>query len=100
LLQLLATISGSTEGLQKFLIIQALRSVTGALIAGLNRLREYQSGRRSRLRCSVSHGEISFLIKVHGNAFSGTASAVFYDFEGRRLRGPLPTTLEAQRVVP
>lgn len=48
----------------------------------------------------VSRGEISFLIKVHGNTFSGTASAVFYDAEGRRVRGPLPATLEAQRVVP
>ena len=48
----------------------------------------------------VSRGEISFLIKVQGNAFSGTASASFYDAGGRRLRGPLAATLEAQRVVP
>ena len=48
----------------------------------------------------VSRGEISFLIKATGNAFSGTASATFYDAEGRRLRGPLAATLEGQRVVP
>jgi hypothetical protein len=48
----------------------------------------------------VSRGEISFLIRVTGNAFSGTASAIFYDAEGRRIRGPLPATLEGQRVVP
>ena len=48
----------------------------------------------------VSRGEISFLIDVNGSAFSGTASAIFYDAEGRRLRGPLPATLEGQRVVP
>ena len=48
----------------------------------------------------VSRGEISFLINVNGSTFSGTASAVFYDAEGRRLRGPLPATLEGQRVVP
>ncbi len=48
----------------------------------------------------VSRGEISFLIKVTGNNFSGTASAIFYDAKGLRLRGPLPATLEGQRVVP
>ena len=48
----------------------------------------------------VSRGEISFSIKVAGNAFSGTASATFYDAEGRRLKGPLAATLEGQRVVP
>jgi hypothetical protein len=48
----------------------------------------------------VSRGEISFSIKVTGNAFGGTASAVFYDAEGRRLRGPLTATLAGQRVIP
>jgi len=48
----------------------------------------------------ASRGEISFLIKVTGNAFSGTANANFYDAEGRRLRGPLAATLDGQRVVP
>jgi len=48
----------------------------------------------------VSRGDIFFLIKVNGNAFSGTASAIFSDAEGRRLRGPLAATLDGQRVVP
>ena len=48
----------------------------------------------------VSRGEISFLINANGNAFSGTASATFYDAQGRRLSGPLPATLEGQRVLP
>jgi hypothetical protein len=45
-------------------------------------------------------GEISFLIKLPGNAFGGDASATFYDAGGRRIRGPLAATLEGQRVVP
>ena len=48
----------------------------------------------------VSRGEISFIVTVNGKAFSGTASALFYDAEGRRLRGPVAATLEGQRVVP
>jgi hypothetical protein len=48
----------------------------------------------------VSRGEISFLIRVNGNALSGTASAIFYDAQGRPLRAPLAATLEGQRVVP
>jgi hypothetical protein len=48
----------------------------------------------------VSRGEISFLIRVNGNVFTGTASAIFYDAKGLRLRGPLSATLEGQRVVP
>ena len=48
----------------------------------------------------VSRGEISFLIKVTANAFSGTASATFYDAEGRPIRGPLAATMEGHRVVP
>ena len=48
----------------------------------------------------VSRGEISFLIKVTADAFSGTASATFYDAEGRPIRGPLAATMEGQRVVP
>lgn len=48
----------------------------------------------------VSRGEVSFVIKVNGNALTGTASAVFYDANGVRLRAPLPATLEGQRVVP
>jgi hypothetical protein len=48
----------------------------------------------------VSRGEISFLIQVNGDALSGTASAVFFDAEGRQLRGPLAATLQGQRVIP
>ena len=48
----------------------------------------------------ASRGEISFSLKVSGNAFSGTANAIFYDAEGRRIRGPLSATLEGQRVLP
>jgi hypothetical protein len=48
----------------------------------------------------VSRGEISFWLKVSGNAFSGTATAVFYDTDGRLVRGPLSATLEGQRVLP
>ena len=48
----------------------------------------------------ISRGEISFLIKVNGNAFSGAASAIFYDAEGRQLRSPIAATLTGQRVVP
>jgi hypothetical protein len=48
----------------------------------------------------VSRGEISFLIKVNGEVLSGTASAVFFDAEGRQFKGPLAATLEGQRVIP
>jgi hypothetical protein len=48
----------------------------------------------------ASRGEISFTLKVSGNAFSGTASAVFYDANGRPVTGPLQATLEGERVVP
>jgi hypothetical protein len=48
----------------------------------------------------VSRGEISFLIQVNANAFSGTASASFYDAEGHPLRAPLAATLEGERVLP
>jgi len=48
----------------------------------------------------VSRGEISFALKVSGNAFSGTAHAVFYDVNGRQVRGPLQARLEGERVLP
>ncbi len=48
----------------------------------------------------VSRGEISFSIKVTDSAFAGTASAVFYDAEGRPIKGPLAASLEGHRVVP
>ena len=48
----------------------------------------------------VSRGEVAFSLKVEGDAFSGTASATFYDADGRRLRGPVQTALDGQRVLP
>jgi hypothetical protein len=48
----------------------------------------------------MSRGEISFSLKVDGNALSGTAIAMFYDANGRGVRGPLHATLEGQRVLP
>jgi hypothetical protein len=48
----------------------------------------------------VSRGEISFTLKVSGDAFTGTASASFYDSEGRHLRGPLAVKLDGQRMLP
>jgi hypothetical protein len=48
----------------------------------------------------VSRGEISFSLQVNGNAFSGMASAVFYDPKGQRVRGPVQARLEGERVLP
>jgi len=48
----------------------------------------------------VSRGEVSFLLRVTGDALSGTASAIFYDEDGRQTKGPLAATLEGRRVVP
>ncbi|MBV9303204.1 MAG: hypothetical protein JOY53_13925 [Acidobacteriaceae bacterium] len=53
-----------------------------------------------RTRQFVSRGEISFVVQVRGDSLSGKASAVFYDEEGRQMRGPLTATLEGRRVVP
>jgi len=47
----------------------------------------------------VPRGEISFLIQVKGDAPSAMATAVFYDLQGRRVRGASSTTLEGRRVV-
>ena len=48
----------------------------------------------------VSRGEISFSVEANGDALSGTASAVFYDEDGRQTKGPLIAKLEGRRVVP
>jgi hypothetical protein len=48
----------------------------------------------------VSRGEISFEIQVQDDAFRGSASAIFYDVEGRRFKGSLSATLEGERVLP
>lgn len=47
----------------------------------------------------VSRGEIFFEIRVKGNDFNGTASSNSFDAEEQLIRGPLPATLEGQRVV-
>lgn len=46
----------------------------------------------------AGRGEISFSIQVNGQAFRGTASAVFFDAEGRQLKAPIAATLEGRRV--
>jgi hypothetical protein len=48
----------------------------------------------------ASRGEISFSIKRNGNTFSGSASALFFDAQARRLKGPISATLDGERVVP
>jgi hypothetical protein len=48
----------------------------------------------------ISRGEISFSLKVDGNALSGTAIATFYDSTGQSIRGPIQATLKGERVVP
>ncbi|MBL8583705.1 MAG: hypothetical protein JNL61_15965 [Rhizobiaceae bacterium] len=47
----------------------------------------------------VSWGEIAFDMKVDGNAFTGTATANFYDENDKLLRGPFPTPLAGRRIV-
>jgi hypothetical protein len=48
----------------------------------------------------ASRGEISFALKVSGNTFDGTASAVFVDANGRRLSGPIQVKMAGERVLP
>jgi hypothetical protein len=48
----------------------------------------------------ASRGEIAFELKVTGNAFTGTASAVFFDATGRRIKGPIRVQMEGDRVQP
>src|SRR5215469_12108327 len=65
----------------------------------------YQGGKFVEVRADrvtrqfVPRGEISFLIQVKGDAPSAMATAVFYDLQGRRVRGASSTTLEGRRVV-
>ncbi len=47
----------------------------------------------------VSWGEVSFDMKVEGNAIDGTATANFYDGNDKLLRGPFPTPLAGRRIV-
>ena len=48
----------------------------------------------------VSRGEISFRIQVHGDNFSGPATAEFADLAGKPLRSPIQATLAGQRIKP
>jgi len=48
----------------------------------------------------VRRVEISFSLRVTGDAFSGTAEARFYDAAGRLSGGHAQVSLEGERVVP
>lgn len=48
----------------------------------------------------VSRTEISFALRVTGDAFSGTAEARSYDAAGQPSGSPVQATLEGARVVP
>jgi hypothetical protein len=48
----------------------------------------------------AARGEISFVLKVSGNAFTGTASAKFVDSAGRLLRGPIQVAMKGERILP
>ena len=48
----------------------------------------------------ANRGEISFVLKVSGNTFDGTASATFFDANGRQIRGPIQVRMEGERVQP
>jgi len=48
----------------------------------------------------MSRGEISFSLKVDGNALNGKAVAIFYDSGGQRIRGPIQAMLKGERVLP
>jgi hypothetical protein len=47
-----------------------------------------------------ARGEISFTLKVKGNAFEGTASATFFDTSGHPIKGPVQVNMKGERVVP
>jgi len=53
-----------------------------------------------KTRRFATRGDISFTLNVTGDAFSGEASAMFYDADGRKLRGPLTTPMTGRRVTP
>jgi len=53
-----------------------------------------------KTRRFVSRGDISFTLKVTGDAFGGEASAMFYNAAGGKLRGPVTTPMTGRRVTP
>jgi hypothetical protein len=48
----------------------------------------------------ATRGEIAFELKVSGNTFKGTASAKFFDADGRQIRGATAVKMEGDRVLP
>ncbi len=48
----------------------------------------------------AARGEISFALRVSGNTFTGTASANFFDPNGRQARGPIQVTMGGERIMP
>jgi hypothetical protein len=48
----------------------------------------------------ASRGEISFAVKVSDNTFKGTASARFFDPNGRQIKGPIQVAMAGERVMP
>jgi hypothetical protein len=48
----------------------------------------------------VSRVEISLRIQVSGDALTGTATAVYLDEEGKRIRDAIAATLRGQRILP
>jgi hypothetical protein len=47
----------------------------------------------------ASRGEISFAVKVDGNSFVGSATAAFFDPDGRQIRGPTTVAASGERVM-
>ncbi|MET8876295.1 hypothetical protein [Nocardia sp. NPDC004604] len=48
----------------------------------------------------VQKGIVRFDLTVHGDGFTGSASATFYDLAGRPCRGPLAADLTGRRFGP
>ncbi len=48
----------------------------------------------------ATRGEITFELKVEGNALAGTASARFFDAAGREIRAPVQVRMQGERVQP
>ena len=47
----------------------------------------------------VARGEISYELRLSGDAFDGSATARFYDIDGQLIQGPIATPLVGQRVT-
>lgn len=47
----------------------------------------------------LSRGEISYVLTVDGDRFTGTAAARFYDENDQLIQGPIPTDLSGKRVT-